>query len=219
MYEGVDRVGAGSGLQAPRMSEPRIGRVLVASLHQAIAELLPSRIEFYENWLTSTGLREGSIGVAPLSAVLSFLRLEAGTAYNRATTRAGEYAAEWTVNAMPALERRLILALPLWLRRRSALRVARALVTSTYPGSRAVVRGWGRSPVVELRGSLFCDVREVSVLPLCGFYAAAFSRVLSRFNLPADVTVEQCRAAGTGRACRLAVVMAAAAPEAPSAAA
>ena len=55
------------------MSEPRIGRVLVASLHQAIADLLPTRLEFYENWLNVSGLREGTIGLAPLSAVLSFL--------------------------------------------------------------------------------------------------------------------------------------------------
>ena len=58
------------------MSEPRIGRVLVASLHQAIADLLPKRLEFYENWLNVSGLREGTIGLAPLSAVLSFLRTE-----------------------------------------------------------------------------------------------------------------------------------------------
>ena len=71
------------------MSEPRIGRVLVASLHQAIAEVLPSRLDFYENWLNVTGLREGTIGLAPLSAVLSFLRTE-GDAYDRVTARAGE---------------------------------------------------------------------------------------------------------------------------------
>ena len=58
------------------MSEPRIGRILVASLHQSIQDLLPNRIEFYENWLSTAGLREGTIGLAPLSAVLSFLRLE-----------------------------------------------------------------------------------------------------------------------------------------------
>ena len=63
------------------MSEPRIGRVLVASLHQSIADLLPTRLEFYENWLNVSGLREGTIGLAPLSAVLSFLRTE-GDAYN-----------------------------------------------------------------------------------------------------------------------------------------
>src|SRR5262249_8459046 len=39
------------------MSEARIGRVLVASLHQAIADLLPTRLEFYENWLNVAGLR------------------------------------------------------------------------------------------------------------------------------------------------------------------
>ncbi len=97
--------------------DPRIGRVLVASLHQAIADVLPDRLEFYENWLTVPGLREGTIGLAPLSAVLSFLRLE-GEAYNRTTARAGEYAADWTVSSMSALERRLISALPTGLRAR-----------------------------------------------------------------------------------------------------
>jgi hypothetical protein len=201
------------------MSDARIGRVLVASLHQAIAELLPSRIEFYETWLTSTGLREGSIGVGPLSAVLSFLRLEAGNAYGQTTSRAGEYAADWTVNALPALERRVLLALPLAWRARGAMRVAAALVRSTYPGSRAVVKLRGGAAVVDLRGSLFCEVREASALPLCGFYAAAFGRILSRFNLAADVQLHQCRAAGARQECQLAFVVEDAAPEAPSAAA
>ena len=117
------------------MSEPRIGRVLVASMHQAIQDVLPNRIEFYENWLSASGLREGTIGLAPLSAVLSFLRVE-GDAYNQITAKAGEYAADWTVSGMPKLERRIIQALPESWRVRSALRVARALVTTTYPGTR-----------------------------------------------------------------------------------
>ena len=72
------------------MSEVRIGRILVASLHQAIADLLPTRLEFYENWLNSAGLREGTVGLAAISAVLSFLRTE-GEAYgvvgHRASSR------------------------------------------------------------------------------------------------------------------------------------
>ena len=119
--------------------DARIGRVLVASLHQAIADVLPDRLEFYENWLKVPGLREGTIGLAPLSAVLSFLRLE-GEAYNRTTARAGEYAADWTVSSMSALERRLIGALPTTLRHARRFRTARALVRSTYPGSRVKVR-------------------------------------------------------------------------------
>ena len=84
------------------MREAGIGRVLVASLHQGIADILPTRLTFYENWLNAEGLREGTIGLAPLYAVLSFLRQE-GDAYQMITTRAGEYAAEWTVAVDVAL--------------------------------------------------------------------------------------------------------------------
>src|SRR5687767_1361578 len=178
------------------MSEARIGRVLVASLHQAIADVLPMRLEFYENWLNSSGLREGTIGLAPLSAVLSFLRTE-GEAYALITARAGQYAAEWTVNNLPALERRVIRALPPALRVRAAMRTARALVRATYPGSRAIVRVRRGTASVDLRGSLFCEVREASVLPLCGFYAAAIAHVLELFALQADAQVSECRASGS----------------------
>ena len=78
------------------MSEAGIGRVLVASLHQAIADILPTRLGFYENWLNAEGLREGTIGLAPLSAVLSFLRSE-GEAYALITARAGAYGPESVV--------------------------------------------------------------------------------------------------------------------------
>ena len=190
------------------MSEPRIGRVLVASLHQSIADLLPTRLEFYENWLNVSGLREGTIGLAPLSAVLSFLRSE-GDAYNLITWRAGEYAAAWTYENVPAFERRVVRALPPTLRARAALRTARALVRATYPGSRAITRMKKGTASIDLRGSLFCEVREASVLPLCGFYASAISRVLRLFDVPADAHVSQCRAAAAGgqKGCLLSVTL------------
>lgn len=188
------------------MSEPRIGRVLVASLHQAIAEILPMRLEFYENWLNAAGLREGTIGLGPLSAVLSFLRSE-GEAYNLVTARAGEYAADWTIGNMSVLERRMIRVLPMPLRTRAALRSARALVRATYPGSRAVVRWRRRQASIDLRGSLFCEVRGASPLPLCGFYASATARVLARFALPAEVRVSECRAGGGRKGCLLQVAI------------
>lgn len=189
------------------VSEPRIGRVLVASLHQAIADLLPTRLEFYENWLNVSGLREGTIGLAPLSAVLSFLRSE-GQAYNLITERAGEYAADWTVGTLSGLERRFVRALPAALRARVALRTARTLVRNTYPGSRAIIRIRRGTASVDLRGSLFCEVREASVLPLCGFYASAIARVLHLFDLRAEAHVSECRAAvGGGKGCRLSIVV------------
>lgn len=188
------------------MSEARIGRVLVASLHQAIADVLPMRLEFYENWLNSSGLREGTIGLAPLSAVLSFLRQE-GPAYSEITNRAGEYAAEWTVRSLPAMERRLIGALPAPLRARAALRAGRGLVRATYPGSRALMRVRKGEASVDLRGSLFCEVRAASALPLCGFYAAALARVLQLFAIEAQMQVLECRASGTRRGCAFVIAL------------
>src|SRR5580765_3084104 len=117
------------------MREAGVGRVLVASLHQAIADILPTRLSFYENWLNAEGLREGTIGLAPLYAVLSFLRQE-GDAYQMITTRAGEYAAEWTVASMSRMQRAAIRNAPGWLRSRLLLRLVRQLVRSTYEGSR-----------------------------------------------------------------------------------
>ncbi len=188
------------------MSEPRIGRVLVASLHQSIADLLPNRLEFYENWLNVSGLRDGTIGLAPLSAVLSFLRAE-GDAYNSITERAGEYAAAWTIDNVGPFERRLIRALPSGLRARAALRTARGLVRATYPGSRAITRVRRGGASIDLRGSLFCEVREASRLPLCGFYAAAIKRVLGLLDVPNDVQVNECRASGRQKGCLLSVTL------------
>lgn len=188
------------------MSEARIGRVLVASLHQAIADILPMRLEFYESWLNSSGLREGTIGLAPLSAVLSFLRQE-GPAYVEITQKAGEYAAEWTVRSLPAMERRLIHVLPMPLRARAALRAGRMLVHNTYPGSRALMKFQKGEASVDLRGSLFCEVREVSALPLCGFYAAALGRVLQLFSIDAQLQVVECRASGTRKGCMFAIAL------------
>src|SRR5215831_6317463 len=124
------------------MGEAGIGRVLVASLHQGISDILPDRLSFYENWLHSKGLRDGTIGLAPLYAVLSFLREEraedaeherhAGDVYRAITTRAGEYAADWTVESMTGFERALLKAAPEWLRGRLVMRLGRKVVRSSY---------------------------------------------------------------------------------------
>jgi hypothetical protein len=59
------------------------------------------------------------------------------------------------------------------------------------------------SIAIDLRGSLFCEVREATMLPLCGFYASAFARVLHLLDVEADVRVNQCRASGGQKGCLL----------------
>lgn len=187
------------------MIEAGIGRLLVASLHQGIADLLPTRLEFYEAWLNPAGLRHGTIGLAPLAAVLSFLRLE-GEPYRLIAARAGEYTAEWTVADMSAFRRAVIRAAPPGLRVHLVMRVARTMIRNTYRGSRAIVRWKKGRGAVDIRGSIFCGVRDRTEQPLCEFYASAIRRLMYLFNLDVEVGTEQCRATGAGQ-CLMSVLV------------
>jgi bacteriochlorophyll 4-vinyl reductase len=187
------------------MTDAGVGRLLVASLHQGIADLLPTRLEFYESWLNPAGLRDGRIGLAPLAAVLSFLRQE-GEPYQLIAARAGEYTAEWTVVELPPVQRTFLRALPPALRTRLVMRIARQMVRNTYRGSRVIVRWKKGRASVDLRGSIFCEVRDRVPHPLCEFYASAIRRLMYLFNLEVDVGTEQCRATGAGQ-CMMTVLV------------
>jgi hypothetical protein len=184
------------------MHDTRIGRLLTACLHQAIVDVLPERLDFYEEWLGSETLRDRAMGPAPMSAVLGFLRTE--SAYGPIMTRAGELAATWTLDAMPPFQRRAIALLPRTWRARGALRVASGIVRavcSTTRTSATVSRGAARFDVTE---SLFCTVRERQTLPLCGFYQAVVSETLAGFGLRAAAQIASCHAI-EGGACVIAL--------------
>jgi hypothetical protein len=180
------------------MNEAGIGRLLVASLHQGIADLLPTRLEFYEAWLNPSGLRDGRIGLAPLAAVLSFLRQE-GEPYKLIAARAGEYTAEWTVADLAAFQRAVLRAAPPRVRVYLVTRLARQMIRNTYRGSRAIVRWRQGRGAVDIRGSIFCEVRDRVEEPLCEFYASAIRRLMYLFSLDVEVGTEQCRATGGGQ--------------------
>ena len=179
------------------MTDGVVGRVLVASLHQGLVDLHPTRLEFYEGWLNPSGLRDGRIGLASLAAVLSFLRQEGGP-YDLVSGRAGEYTAEWTILGLTAFHRAALRRVPPALRARLALRVARSMVHATSTSSRAVVRWRKGRATMDIRGSILCDVRERAAHPLCEYYASAIRHLMARFDLDADVATEQCRATGGG---------------------
>jgi hypothetical protein len=188
------------------MVDAGIGRVLIASLHQGIADVAPTRLPFYESCLTLPGLGGARHGLAPLNAALSFLRLEGQPSYDRVMQRAGRYSADWTLNEMSAMRRSLIRRCPTALRARWALGLSRKLVAETFRGSRARVKLRGGVGVVDIRASIFCDVREPSATPLCAYYAAAVERFLEQCGLDASVTVHQCRGVGA-RLCTLGVTV------------
>ena len=59
---------------------------------------------------------------------------------------------------------------------------------------------------VDLRSSLFCEVRDPVDHPLCEFYAAALRRLMHLFELDADVITDRCRATGAGQ-CSMSLVV------------
>lgn len=177
--------------------------MLVASLHQGISDLIPTRLEFYENWLNPKGMRDGKIGLAPLAAVLSFLRQE-GDPYTLVTQRAGQYAAQWTFDSLTPIERSLIRGLPVMIRVRIAMQLAKRVVRRSYLGSRAVSKLRRGQGTFTLKNSVFCTVREPFDWPLCVFYSAALSHLFALSGVSGDVRVEACQGIGD-RACVIAV--------------
>jgi hypothetical protein len=193
------------------MSDARIGRLLAPCLHQAILDLLPQRLEFYEHWLSSASLRDGSLGLAGTTAVLGFLRTE-GDGYDRVMTRAGRLAAEWTLDGMSPARRRSIMWLPRRLRARVALRLAAGVVRSICSVSRSSWRVRKRRARFTVTDSLFCSVRERQPLPLCAFNVAVVIETLVRLGIPAHGGAAECRAV-SGAGC-VALIELAAAPAA-----
>ena len=187
------------------MNDAVVGRLLVASLHQAIADLLPTRLEFYEAWLNPGGLREGRIGLAPLAAVLSFLRLE-GEPYHLIVARAGEYTAEWSVAEVSPLKKRIIHAAPPAIRKRLVISLASFMARSTYGATDVKVQWRQWRGAVDLQSSLFCEVRDKVKHPLCEFYASALRRLMHLFELDVDVVTERCRATGAPQ-CSMSLVV------------
>jgi predicted hydrocarbon binding protein len=177
------------------MTEAHIGRVVAACLHQAIAEQLPQRLEFYEHWLASEELRDGAIGLAPFTAVVGFLRTE-GVGYERVVERAGVLAASWSLETLTPFRRRSIGWLPRPLRLRAALRAASSIVRTVSRTSRTRARIAGDAAKLEVDPSLFCAVRGASEVPLCGFYAALVVETLRQFNIGATGRLETCRSMG-----------------------
>ncbi len=170
------------------MVDAGIGRLLISSLHQGIADVSPNRLEFYENWLTPSGMRDGRIGLAPLGAVLSFLHREEPPLNDRIATRAGVCAADWTYEELSAPRRWCIGRLPLGLRSRAALGLGKRLVLATVKQSNVKSRITGKQAAVDIKSALCNHLRNPSTVPMRGFYTAALQRMFWHCDVDAVVS-------------------------------
>jgi len=171
------------------MVDAGIGRLLISSLHQGIADVSPNRLEFYENWLSPAGMRDGRIGLAPLGAVLSFLHREEPPANAQIVARAGRYAADWTFQDLSGLRRWYLRRLPTTMRARAALALGKRLVVATVRQSKVKTRFDGTSAGIDINSALFDQLRDPATIPMRAFYASAIGRLLAHCAVDADVIV------------------------------
>ena len=94
------------------------------------------------------------------------------------------FAVDWTIESWPAAATGAVHALPRFMRRRVAMRLARRVLQQLGAVGRLVVRRRAGALEAELVDSVFCDVRAVTAGPLCAFHAAVTARFFERFDLP-----------------------------------
>ena len=100
---------------------------------------------------------------------------------------------DWNVS------RAMIKRAPRGVRTWLVMRLVRQMIRNTYNGSRAITK-WRRGEGnVDLRGSIFCEVRDRVQAPLCEFYAAAIRRLMALFDFDVDIVIASCRATGSGQ--------------------
>ena len=175
------------------MVDAGIGRLLISSLHQGIADVSPNRLEFYENWLSPTGMRDGRIGLAPLGAVLSFVHREEAPANQQIVTRAGRYAADWTFEDLSAIRRWYVRRLPMNMRARAALSLGKRLILATVRASKVTTRFQGTTAGIDINSALFEQLRDPATIPMRAFYASAIDRLLAHCAVNAEVTITSDR--------------------------
>lgn len=178
------------------MVDAGIGRLLISSLHQGIADVSPSRLDFYENWLSPAGMRDGRIGLAPLGAVLSFVHREEPPSNEQIATRAGVCAADWTYQELSGLRRWYIHRLPLGLRSRAALSLAKRLILATVKQSKVNRQMRGATATIDIDSELCRQLREPATFPMRGFYAAALQQLCAQCNVDATVQFAGERSGG-----------------------
>ncbi len=192
------------------MSEARIDRLLAAALHQAIGDVTPPRLEFYEGYLKPRGWREDTVNLAPLAAVLSFLRHEPPGTYADVMTGAATYAAAWVYDALPWHVRARGRLTPRRLRLRQLGRIGRQHVERGYRGTKVALSVRRGVLTAEIRGSIFCNTRDQAGAPHCRYYQAFFEQLLARDGLLlGESRIDACRAGG-GDVCLVHIELAAA---------
>lgn len=172
----------------------------MASVHKALEDLAPEKVEVFEGWFDPRD-RSPRIHIAPVLGAISYLRRDADL-YCRIMERAGRYASQWGYLDRSVFERKLLKTLPLSLRGGLAGYILRSGLARVHRDGRLRVLKDPTRLLVEVDNSLFCRMGGPAEAPICAYYAALFAGLLDRTALARPPVVEsECRAQGA-RYCR-----------------
>ncbi len=176
-------------------SDGTVGRVLLASLHQAVGEVLPARLEFYEPWLQPPDHPDEALRSASFGTMLSALQHEDDS--QNVIARAGQYAAIRSFEKLTALRRAYLRILPRRIRARMAVGLIVRILPTLYPEARIDVTRRGGAIFIGIEASPFCTPIKTAERPSCHFYSNTVTTFLQLFRLSPAVRVSRCRASGT----------------------
>ncbi len=167
----------------------------MASVHKALEDLAPEKVEVFEGWF-SPSEREVQFHIAPVVGAISYLRRDRDL-YVKVMERAGRYASQWIYLNRSSLERKLFAAVPPLLRAPVVGYILRSALKQVQRDFELAVHRDGTRVFIMVGNSLFCRTGAAATEPNCAFYASLFAGLLDRSGLARPPVVEsQCRSQG-----------------------
>ena len=133
---------------------------------QAIAEVLPARLEFYEKWLKAPEPDSPELDAASFTAMLGSLRNE-GDASDLVISRAGQHAAARSFEKLSVLKRAYLRMLPRRMRARRAVRLVVAILPTLCPETRVDMIQRGGTVFIGIDGSPFARCARRAIPSSC----------------------------------------------------
>ncbi len=176
------------------MENGLVERKFVASLHKALEELAPERLEIFEKWFDPAD-RRPQFHIASIIGAVGYLR-RSPELYHKVMEKAGHYASQWSCLDLPENKRKILFRLPFGRDRRVKHLLQKGLRSIHRDGQLETARD-GDKLVVTLSNSLFCRTELIGNEPTCEYYSAFFAGLLACIHENcSSMTESACRGQG-----------------------
>lgn len=176
--------------------EVLVERKFVASLHRALEEVAPERLEVFEKWFNPAD-RRPQFHIAPVIGAVGYLR-KTPELYRKVMEKAGRYASQWSCLDLPQLRRKMIQSRLPFGRDRLLRHLLRFGLRSIHRDGALETARNGDHLVVTVANSLFCRTGGPGGdEPACLYYAALFAGLLDCTQEKTSSFIESaCRGLG-----------------------